>query len=260
MFLNQDIINIILLTIVGGVFSLIGGIIIMFIPSLSRVFIKYASSFTAAAIIAAILTDLIPESIKLYGYNKTIIATTVGFCVFFMLNKSLDWFHHHHQHDGDTYKHPHNSGRKKRLPAMLIIGDTLHNFLDGLAIAIAYIANPGLGLTSALLSAMHELPQEIGDFGLLLSHGYSKKKVLIINLISASFVIMGGILGYSLKGLHELRWGLLGLSIGFLLSLATFDLLPDIKAEDDKKQLAVFLIGLFATALVILTIKNLGIE
>lgn len=259
MAIDKDIINIIILTTIGGVFSLIGGMIIMFIPSLSRIFIKYSSGFTAGAIIAAITIDLLPESAKLYGSIRTFVSTAIGFTVFIFLNKSLDWFHHHHQHDDIDDTH-HKARHKKRRPSMLIIGDTLHNLLDGVAIAIAYISSPSLGLTNAVLAAIHEIPQEIGDFSLLLSGGYSRLKVLIINLLSALFVILGGLLGYNLKGFNSIRWLLLGLSIGFLLSLATFDLLPDIRERRDRKQFMALLAGLLLTAITIFMVKRYKLD
>src|SRR5690606_4025936 len=104
-------------------------------------------------------------------------ATLGGILIFFLLERFLRWFHHHHDEEDEAHEDANAS--------LIVIGDTLHNFIDGIAIAAGFLISVPTGIIVTLAVAAHEIPQEIGDFGLLLKKGYSKKKVLLVNALSA---------------------------------------------------------------------------
>lgn len=129
---------------------------------------------------------------------------------------------------------------------MNLIGDGVHNFIDGLIIAAAFLLNIKLGLVTTLAVALHEIPQEIGDFGVLLYSGWKKKKALIANFLTALTVVAGGLFGYFLAGkIDNLILFLMPFAAGGFLYIAASDLMPEIRKEPSlKKSLASFLIFL----------------
>jgi len=132
---------------------------------------------------------------------------------------------------------------------MNLIGDTIHNFTDGLIIAASFITNFHLGIVTTLAIAFHEIPQEIGDFGVLLYSGFKKSKALILNFLAALTVVFGGIVGYFISAYLELfTIFLLPLAAGGFIYIASSDLIPEIRKEEDLKKslltLLIFLIGI----------------
>jgi zinc and cadmium transporter len=139
------------------------------------------------------------------------------------------WFHHHHDGDSDD---------KHKNVLLIVIGDTLHNALDGVAIAVSFLVSVPTGIVTTLAVAAHEIPQEIGDFGLLLARGMSRKKVLLVNVASALATLLMAVLTFVVGNSNKLPVGfLLGLSAGFLLYIAASDIIPTIHQESSKHKL-----------------------
>ena len=188
---------------------------------------KYATPFAAGALLAAVFLDLLKEGIEVSSVDSVMIAALVGILGFFMAERFLHWFHHHHQHE--------NSDPSKSL---IIAGDTLHNALDGVAIAAAFLVSVPTGIVTTMAVAAHEIPQEIGDFGLLLSKGMARKKVLLVNIFSAFATTIAAVITFSLGSTDKLPLGIiLGLSAGFLLYIALSDVIPDLHENSSKKRL-----------------------
>src|SRR3990167_7543162 len=122
--------------------------------------------------------------------------TLVGIVIFFLIERFIHWFHHHEEF------HEHQKESKTTLP-LIIIGDTMHNFIDGVVIAATFMANPSLGIITSLAVFAHELPQEIGDFGLMLHKGMKRKKIIWVNILSAAFAFLGAIMTYLLGNVLE---------------------------------------------------------
>lgn len=165
-----------------------------------------------------------------------------GFIGFFLLERFLRWFHHHHEHPGEK-KH---DGATKPL---IIVGDTLHNFIDGLAIGVAFLVSPATGIITTVAVAAHEIPQEIGDFGLLLSKGMAKKRIVIVNILSALATVLGAVLVFGLgDSLPVSESALLALTAGFFIYIAASDIIPTIHAEQRAKtaniQAIILLVGI----------------
>jgi zinc and cadmium transporter len=228
---------------IGSVISLIGGLYLLYgkvgVKKLQRV----AVPFAAGALLAAAFLDLLPEALEHAEADGVLALTLAGIVLFFVLERSLSWFHHHHE-DGE-----HHQAETRRNTSLIVIGDLLHNFIDGLAIGAAFLVDPAVGLVTTAAIAAHEIPQEVGDFGLLLAKGMSKKSVLLVNLISAVATVLGAALVYGLGGEIGLsESALLAVTAGFFIYIAASDIIPTIHAEPERRwaniQTIVLIVGI----------------
>jgi zinc and cadmium transporter len=219
--------DVIFYSLIGGVFSLIGAIIFLKSKRSAETLAKYATPFAAGALLAAVFLDLLKEGVEESSADSVLIAALAGIVIFFLAERLLHWFHHHHQHeDIDPSK------------TLIVVGDTLHNALDGVAIAAAFLVSVPTGIVTTIAVAAHEIPQEIGDFGLLLSKGMSRGKVLWVNIVSALATTAAAAATFALGSDEKLPLGvLLGLSAGFLLYIALSDVIPEIHESASKKHL-----------------------
>lgn len=227
---------------VGSLLSLIGGLYLLYGKRGVRTLQRLAVPFAAGALLAASFLDLLPEAIEHDEASTVLSMTLLGLVIFFVLERSLSWFHHHHDHEAS-----HPSGRRNT--SLIIIGDLVHNFIDGLAIGAAFLVDPAIGLVTTAAIAAHEIPQELGDFGLLLAKGMSKRNVLLVNLLSAVATIIGASLVYGLGGeLGISESVLLAVTAGFFIYIAASDIIPTIHAEPKRKwaniQTAVLILGI----------------
>lgn len=215
----------------GSVISLIGGIVLLFKKDLAIKLSDYLSAFAAGTLLGTAFFDLLPEALHGTSQPTSVLTwTLIGILIFFLLERFIHWFHHHHEH---------GEGVKKPAGALIIIGDSIHNFIDGVAIAITFLVNPALGMVTTLAVAAHEIPQEIGDFGILLKAGYPRKKVLWYNILSACAAFAGALITYAIgPTIEPILPLLLAVTAGFFIYIATSDLIPEIHAWN-KKKLAV---------------------
>jgi zinc and cadmium transporter len=226
--------QILLFTFFGSIVSLIGGVLLLFKKNFAGKLADYLSAFAAGTLLGTAFFDLLPEALESSVNAKSVMAwTLVGILIFFLLQRSIHWFHHPHEHE-----HEHGEIKKPTGP-LIIIGDSLHNFIDGVAIAATFLVNPTLGMVTTLAVGAHEIPHEIGNFAVLLSLGYSRKKVLWYNIFSACTAFAGAILTYiigpSMTGSLTL---FLGITAGFFIYIAASDLIPEIHGWS-KNKLAV---------------------
>jgi len=201
-------------------------------------------AFSAGALIGGAFLHLMPEAIIGVDINEASVLNVflyllLGFCTFFVLEQLIRWHHHH------ATTHP------KIMPFsyLILIGDGIHNFIDGLVIAASFMVNFPVGMVTTLAIALHEIPQEIGDFGILVYGGFERVKALILNYISAITVIFGGITGYLLYGwIGESIVLLLPFAAGNFIYIATTDLIPEIRYKESLKKslirFCVFLTGI----------------
>ncbi len=211
-----------LVSLIGiiGAYSLIH----FFIRSRSKIMILV--SFAAGAMIAVSFFDLLPEAI---GESGNIMMTmeylVLGFVIFLLIEKAFLIYHCHEE----------NCDRHSSVK-LVIIGDSVHNFLDGVAIAASFLVSPTLGIATTLAIIIHEVPQEFGDIGVLLHAGYSKAKALVFNLVSGVFAILGGLIGfYYLNRFESFIPYILALTAGGFIYIAAADLLPEVHAESDTR-------------------------
>lgn len=237
-------------SIVGGLFSLIGGFLLVAGKKHTLKVALYATPFAAGALLAAAFIDLLPEAAHEGNIDTGLLFTLIGILLFFLLERFLRWFHHHHK-DDDPHQDP-------RIP-LIIIGDTVHNFIDGIAIAAGFLVDVPTGIAVTIAVAAHEIPQEIGDFGLLLYKGMPKNKVIIVNILSALSTSVAAVLFYSLGQNYEIRLDVvLGLVAGFFIYIAVSDIIPEIHRNEDQTIagpqtllliLGVIIVGLTTTLL-----------
>lgn len=216
------------LTLIGGVFSLIGGILLLSKKSIANKLARYATPFAAGALLAAVFMDLLKDGLEEGNADTVLLAALIGILIFFIAERFLRWFHHHHDDEDESSTTP-----------LIIVGDTMHNALDGVAIAAAFLVSPATGLVTTIAVAAHEIPQEIGDFGLLLAKGMRRRNVLLVNIASALATVAAALLTYWIGSSSSLPVDfLLGLSAGFLLYIALSDIIPSIHehAAKDKKH------------------------
>ena len=150
----------------------------------------------------------------------------------------------------DTHEH---ADHTETLPTLLVLGDTIHNFLDGVVIAVAYVANPALGLTTTLAVAAHELPQEIGDFSVLLNQGWSRTKVLMVNVLQSLATIPGAFLGFAAGTALPSPPELFGAAGGIFLYLGASDLIPELHHRAGHKHVLRVVVP-FVASIVLVTI------
>lgn len=225
----SDIGYVILGSLIGGVLALTGGLILLSNKKAAKKLALVATPFAAGALLAAVFFDLLPEAITLAEPKLVFSYVMVGIVLFFLLERFVHLFHH--QHEGPE-------GSQRHTAPLIIIGDTIHNMLDGVAIGAAFLISVPVGLVTSLAVAAHEIPQEIGDFGLLLKFGYSRRKVLAINILSAFSTVPIAMIIYSIGAGDSFPLApLLGITAGLFIYIAVADLIPRIHIAA-KKRLA----------------------
>src|SRR3989338_6296520 len=172
------------------------GIFTLFLNSkkLEKILI-YFVAFSAGALFAGAFLHLLPEIIEKVGFSlKIMFFILLGLVIFFIIEKVIFW---HHCHVAPKKHHVHS------FATMNLIGDAFHNFLDGLIIAASYIVSIPLGIITTFAVILHEIPQEIGDFGILLHGGFSKRKALLMNFVTALAAVIGAVIALLLSGVVE---------------------------------------------------------
>lgn len=219
-----DYIDVAFWALLGGLFSIIGGTLLLINKKVATKLSHFAAPFAAGALLGAAFFDLLPEASELGAEGSAFRWAVVGMVGFFILEHYLHWFHHHHEHKGDTSKKP--------TANLIIIGDTIHNAIDGVAIGAAFAISLPVGIVTTIAVAAHEIPQEIGDFGILLKSGMSRMRVFIVNVASALITLVAALYTFYLGTEETLPLGaVLGLSAGLFIYIAASDLIPVIHTE-----------------------------
>jgi len=211
--------------------------------------LMFLVSFSAGSLIGGSFLHLLPELIEEEKFNlNSSLFIIAGILLFFVLEKILHWRHCHVPTCDD---HPHH------LASINLIGDGLHNLLDGIIIAAAFFINPATGIATTIAVALHEIPQEIGDFGVLIYAGLSKLKAILYNLLSALMAIVGAGIAILFQNTTENFIDIaIPLTIGGFIYIATADLIPELKKEDSLssslKQFIGIILGISVMGLLLL--------
>lgn len=201
-------------------------------------------SMSAGALLGGAILHMIPESIEEIGnYEAVWIWVLVGFSLFFLLEQFIHWHHCH--------KTP--CEHKEPVTYLILMADGLHNFIDGLAIAGAFLVDFHVGIVTWFASAAHEIPQEFGDFGILIHGGWKKSKALWFNFLSGLTMVLGGILAFVFSADHDVSF-LLPFAAGNFIYIAASDLIPEVKHSEhittNVIHFASFLLGIVIIFLV----------
>lgn len=210
-------------------------------------------SFAAGTLLTVAFLDLLPEATEAYesakgaeALPKASLMILVGFLIFFSIEKILLWYHCHEEHcDVHTST------------TMVLIGDTFHNFLDGVAIAVSFLVHPSVGVATTVAVFIHEIPQEVADFSVLLSGGMKPRRAILFNILSSFASLAGAVLAYyfstSVAGALP---ALLAVTAGGFIYIAAADLIPEIHKERDRaKMVRQFGFFLFGCAVIFLFIR-----
>lgn len=250
---HASYIDVIFWALVGGLVSILGGALLLTKKTLAYKFAHYSAPFAAGALLAAAFFDLLPEAVEIGADGAAFRWAVGGILIFFVLEHYLHWFHHHHEHDENKLKKP-------TVP-LIIIGDTIHNAIDGVAIGAAFTISVPVGIVTTIAVAAHEIPQEIGDFGILLKGGMSRMRVLLVNVASALLTLLAAIYTFYLGSNDTLPLGaILGLSAGFFIYIAASDLIPIIHEEAKGRIAHIPIILLIAGVLLVGTVTEIAHE
>lgn len=220
---------IVVFTLFGGVLSVAAAALFLLIPERHHPHIlPHGVSFALGALLSVAFLDLLPDAIHSAGEAATgaVFATVLGgILLFFLLEKLLLW---RHCHAGDcethTEEHFHQTAG-----TLIVMGDGIHNFVDGVLIAAAFLTDTHLGIVTSLALVAHEIPQEVGDFAILLESGYSRARALVYNLLSSFATLVGGVLAYfALERMHGALPYFLALAASSFIYVAVADLIPSL--------------------------------
>jgi len=209
-------------------------------------------SFAIGALLGAAFLEVIPHAFEHGTPHAAAGSILAGILGFFLLEKLLLW-RHSHDEDGAPHAHPHEPAHG-RSGAMIVVGDTIHNFFDGVLIAAAFLQSTQLGVIAALAIVAHEIPQEVGDFLVLLHAGYSRTKAFLLNILSSSATLVGGVLGYfALPVFLGLETIMLGVVAASMIYVAVADLIPGLHRRPELRatlaQMLLICAGIGAIAL-----------
>ncbi|MFA7707727.1 MAG: ZIP family metal transporter [Candidatus Pacearchaeota archaeon] len=236
---------IIIMTAINGLVALVGAFSLLISSKSLNKILLFLVSISVGALIGGALFHLIPEAIEELSLIKTFLIGFLGILVFYSVESYLHWHHCHKQGHCDEHPYTH----------LILYGDAVHNFIDGLIIASSFIISLPLGFLTSFLIIAHELPQEIGDFGVLIYGGFTKRKALFYNFLSQLTSVLGGILGYYFLGLHNYAIYLLPFAAGGFLYIAVGDLIPEVFKEKNWKKIIINLLGIILGLAVLISAK-----
>lgn len=232
--------EIVLFVLGSSLLGLTGGLLLLKNLRLAHKLSFGLVAFAVGALLATAFLDLLPESLESGNIELAFVGTLVGILVFFFVEKFLIW-HHHHTY-GEFEHHSYN--------ALVLVGDTIHNFIDGIIIAAAFVVSPGIGITAFLAVIFHEIPQEISDFGILLRGGMRRSRIIAFNVLSALVSLVGAAIAYFfLTSIEGVTLPLLAFAAGAFIYIAASDLIPETKRTTSigksLLQIALVIAGIF---------------
>lgn len=224
---------IIVFSLLGGVLSVLAAGAFLLFPERFRLrLLPHLVSFAVGALLGAAFLDILPEALEAANDAPELITATVlaGLLAFFLLEKVVLWRHSHSGLHAAAPARGHEATHAHAAAILIIIGDAIHNFVDGVLIAAAFLTDIRLGIVTSLAVAAHEIPQEVGDFAILLHGGYTRRKALFYNVLSSLTTVVGALLAYySLAGLQQVLPFVLAIAAASFIYIAVADLLPDLQ-------------------------------
>ena len=209
---------------------------------------------TTGALLGAAFLEILPHALE-YGDPHRMAATVLfGILVFFVLEKLVLW-RHCHEHHCEAHEHRGHSHSPKASGWLILMGDVVHNFVDGILIAAAFTGSTEIGIVTALAIIAHEIPQETGDFVILLHSGFSRFKAILLNILSSIATLVGAVLAYLLlSGLESWVPSMLALAAASLLYVSVADLIPGLHKRPELKatglQIGMILLGVLSIQVV----------
>lgn len=230
---------ILLSTLLVSIVSLVGIFTLAMRKELMWKTIFVLVSFAAGVLLGASFFHLLPDSIEEAGVEVAFKLFILGFTSFFLLERILRW---RHCHESECEIHP--------VSQLALIGDSLHNFVDGVVIAVAYLTDVNLGILTTFAVITHEIPQELGDFGVLVYGGYTVRKALVYNFLTALTAVLGAIAGYYFVAQKMMPY-VVAFAAGNFTYIATSDLIPELHKETDFARSSISFVVFIAGLLLI---------
>jgi len=221
---------ILLFCLLGGILSVIAAAVFLLLPdALRNRLLPHSVSFAIGALLGAALLGLLPHALEGVGgddFHGITGALLLGLFGFFLLEKLVLWRHCHHEHC-EVHVPEENDHHHPAAGTLILIGDGLHNFIDGVLIGAAFLTDVHLGIVTSLAVAAHEIPQEVGDFAVLLHSGFSRGRAFLFNILSSLATVVGGVLAYfSFKDLQPVLPYVLAVAASSFIYVAVADLIP----------------------------------
>jgi zinc and cadmium transporter len=245
-------------TLRGGVVGVLLASLFLLVPERARSrSLPLMVAFATGALLAAALLGLLPEAIERAGpdnHGAVGLSLLGGIALFFILEKLVIWRHCHEDHC-ETHAPVEHDHHHAAPGTMILVGDTMHNVLDGVLIAAAFLIDVHLGVLTGLAVLAHEIPSEVGNFAVLLNSGMSRKRAIYWNLVTALGAVVGGVLGYfALSAVMPALPYALAVSAASLLYVAVADLIPGLHrrvgVQDSLVQVALIAMGVGLVLLV----------
>ncbi|MDH3327391.1 MAG: ZIP family metal transporter [Gammaproteobacteria bacterium] len=251
---------IIAFSLFGGILSVLAASVFLLIPQAGRTrLLPHMVSFAIGALLGAAFLGLLPHALEspyVTDAHDVTFTVLIGILTFFILEKLVIWRHCHHLecevHGSDDHQHhDHNHGQDhshKSAGTLVLVGDAVHNFVDGVLIAAAFLTDIHLGIVTAMAVAAHEIPQEVGDFAILLQSGFSRSKALLFNVLSSLTTVLGALLAYySLSSAESYLPYVLAIAASSFIYVAVADLIPGLHKQtavsESIKQIVLIITG-----------------
>ncbi len=231
--MEVSLLTVLAISVAGDIIVFLSSIMFLGHKRLIHILATYATPFAAGALLSAAFLDFLHDGVENFEPLLVLASALVGVLFFFLLEGWLHWFHHHSKSPYEQ-QHEHNASKQ---PILILVttGNWLHNFIDGAAIAAAFLVGMGTGLITTLAVALHEIPREIADSGYLLKQGMSRRGVVLVHGIAVIVTAIGTVLFYTTAQANSnLLAVLIGSTAGFFIYIAASDIIPSINASRDK--------------------------
>jgi len=252
---TMTLLYIVLATLAGGLLSVLIAAILT--VRVLGVLVKHLVSLSAGVLLGTALLQVLPEAFESRANTHALFITLLLGLLFFFLLEKAELYRHGHHHEGDGHAHYHHYDQEQagRGGWAVLLGDSIHNFCDGVIIAAAFLADVRLGWMTALAIVAHEIPQEVGDYIVLLNAGFTRARALLFNALSGLASVVGGVLGYLVvEPWRELFPYLLVVASSSFVYIAVADLLPQLqrrlRLSDTLAQLGWLAAGLLSVVVI----------
>ncbi len=226
-------------TFMGGLLSVV--VAASLTVSVLTSVVRHLVSLSAGVLLGTALLNVLPEAFEGHASPQSLFATLLGGLLFFFLLEKAELYRHQHHHENDEHHHHHgfDAHQAGRGGWSVLLGDSIHNFCDGIIIAAAFLSDTRLGTVTALAIIAHEIPQEVGDYIVLLNAGLSRRKALLYNAVSGLAAVVGGVIGYFIVGPWEALFPyLLVVASSSFVYVAVADLIPQLQHRLSMKDTA----------------------
>ncbi|MCG3146928.1 MAG: Zinc transporter ZupT [Verrucomicrobiae bacterium] len=229
--------------------ALVGSVTLLLSEQMLKRVLTPLVAFAAGALLGGAFLHMLPAAARQMSLDGVFLLVLAGFAVFFALEQFLHWHHCHRE----------AVGCKKPLTYLILIGDGLHNLIGGLAIGGIFLIDIRLGVLAWLAAAAHEVPQELGDYAVLLHGGWKKGTALLFNFVSGLTFLLGGLIAYSAGQRLDVTW-LVPFAAGNFIYIGASDLIPEVKGHEKLTGSAIHFAAFLLGILLLLAVKHLGHE